>query len=249
MEKLTSNQYSSIKKMVAVASGKGGVGKSTVTALLACQLVKKGYKVGILDADITGPSIARMFNVESMAYVEDEMIIPNESENGIKIVSGNMLVPNPNAPIVWRAPIMNNVIRQFYTDVKWGELDYLLVDLPPGTGDIPLTVLQVYPLDGLLVVATGQGLVSMIVSKAINMAKSLQVPLLGVIENMSYIVCPDCGKKIDLFASDLDQLQGVEVLDKLPLEKETTLLADEGQIDQAATELPNTLAALEKLNA
>ena len=250
ISKLAANKASKIKKVIAVVSGKGGVGKSTVTCLLAKDLVNKGYKVGILDADLTGPSIPRMYGITDPAYGEDDLILPATAENGVKIMSINMLLGDEEEPVIWRGPVLNGVLRQFFSDVKWGELDYLLVDMPPGTGDVPLTVFQQFPVDGTVIVTTPQELVSMIVMKAVNMAKMMNIPLVGVVENMSYVECPDCGSHIEIYgASSLPVLEerGLPVLDALPIVASTSARADMGRIYEADQTLPLAVAALEAL--
>lgn len=197
---ITNNPNNKIKKVVAVMSGKGGVGKSSMTVLLAKQLVKKGYKVGIMDADITGPSIPRLLGIEKeKAYGNKDAIQPVIDKDGIKVISLNFLIEDENQPVLWRGPIIGNVVKQFWTDVIWEELDYLLIDMPPGTGDVAMTVLQNIPVNGVVMISTPQPMVSMIVSKAINMCKQVNVPVFGIIENMSYVLCPDCGKRIEVF--------------------------------------------------
>ena len=190
---------SSIKKVIAVVSGKGGVGKSMVTALSAIAATRNGFKTGIMDADITGPSIPKMFGVHTKAYGSEYGILPEETPLDIKLMSINLLVENETDPVVWRGPVIGGVVEQFWTDVCWGDLDVLFIDMPPGTGDVPLTVFQSLPVDGIIVVTSPQDLVSMIVAKAVNMAKLMNIPVLGIVENMSYITCPDCGRKIEMF--------------------------------------------------
>lgn len=197
---IENNPRNQIKHVVAIMSGKGGVGKSSMTVLLAKQLVKKGYKVGIMDADITGPSIPRLLGVEKeKAYGSKDAIQPVIDKDGIKVISLNFLIEDENQPVLWRGPIIGNVVKQFWTDVIWEELDYLLIDMPPGTGDVAMTVLQNIPVNGVVMISTPQPMVSMIVSKAINMCKQVNVPVFGIIENMSYMICPDCGKRIEIF--------------------------------------------------
>ena len=193
------NQFSDIKKVIGVVSGKGGVGKSMVTASLARMLRKKGYKVGILDADITGPSIPKMYGIHEKALGDESGIFPREAADGTKIMSINLLLEHESDPVIWRGPVIANVVTQFWTDVMWGELDYLLVDMPPGTGDVPLTVFQSLPVNGVVIVSSPQDLVKMIVKKAYSMARQMNIPVLGIVENYSYLVCPDCGKKLRLF--------------------------------------------------
>ena len=234
------NKYSNIKKVIGVVSGKGGVGKSLVSCLLAAKCAKAGLKVGVLDADITGPSVPRSFGITDRAMQDSECLLPNISEGGVKIMSINLLLEDENAPVVWRGPVISGVVQQFWTDVRWGELDYLFVDMPPGTGDVALTVFQSLPIDGIVVVSTPQELVKMIVNKALNMAKLMDVPVLGLIENMSYYECPDCGKRLEIFGkSKIDETAaeaGVPVLAKLPIDPEVTRLVDEGKIEEAQCE-------------
>ena len=227
------NQYSSVKKVIGVVSGKGGVGKSFVTASLAAQMRKKGYSVGILDADITGPSIPKMFGVHGPAVGNDMGMYPIEAEDGTKIMSINLLMDDEEAPVVWRGPVIAGTVKQFWTDVIWGDLDYLFVDMPPGTGDVPLTVFQSLPVDGVVIVSSPQDLVRMIVMKAYKMAQMMSVPVLGIVENYSYLVCPDCGKKLSIFGeSHIDEIAaeiGVPVLGKMPIHPEFAELVDEGR--------------------
>lgn len=230
LEKL--NEYSSVKKVIGVVSGKGGVGKSFVTASLAAAMRKKGYAVGILDADITGPSIPKMYGVHGPATGSEIGIYPIEAEDGTKIMSVNLLMEDEEAPVVWRGPVIAGTVKQFWSDVVWGDLDYLFVDMPPGTGDVPLTVFQSLPVDGVVIVTSPQDLVRMIVKKAYNMAGMMDIPVLGIIENYSFLVCPDCGKEIKVFGeSHIDEIAeglGVEVLGKMPLDPAYARLADEG---------------------
>ncbi|MDD6038916.1 MAG: Mrp/NBP35 family ATP-binding protein [bacterium] len=226
------NASSSIKKVIGVVSGKGGVGKSFVTASLASAMHKAGYKVGIMDADITGPSIPKMFGVHGMAVGTDEGILPMESKDGIKLMSINLLMEDEEAPVIWRGPVIAGAVKQFWTDVCWGELDYLFVDMPPGTGDVPLTVFQSLPIDGVVIVTSPQELVQMIVKKAYNMADMMHVPVLGIVENFSYLACPDCGKKLRVFGeSHVDEVAGelnIPVFAKLPIEPDKAAAADAG---------------------
>ena len=193
------NAYSDVKKVIGVVSGKGGVGKSFVTASLANEMAARGYRVGILDADITGPSIPRMYGLKGAAQADDNGIYPMLTENDIKIMSINLLLPQEETPVIWRGPILANMVKQFWTDVIWGELDYLFVDMPPGTGDVPLTVFQSLPVDGVVIVTSPQDLVRMIVKKAYNMAEMMKIPVAGLVENYSFVKCPDCGKEIHVF--------------------------------------------------
>ncbi len=235
------NPLSNIKNVIGVVSGKGGVGKSFVTSTLAAKLRKQGYKVGILDADITGPSIPKMFGVKGPVEAVEEGSYPIEAEDGTKIISINLILDDEEKPVVWRGPVIAGVVKQFWTDIIWGEIDYLLVDMPPGTGDVPLTVFQSLPVDGIVIVTSPQELVQMIVKKAYNMAGMMDIPVLGVVENYSYVECPDCGKKINVFGeSNIDAVAkelGIEVLGKLPLNPEYATKSDEGKIYEVDTDL------------
>ena len=227
------NKASNVKKVIGVVSGKGGVGKSFVTSSLACAMNKAGYKVGIMDADITGPSIPKMFGVHGQVYGTEDGMVPMAAENGIKIMSVNLLLDNEEDPVIWRGPVIANMVKQFWSDVIWGELDFLFVDMPPGTGDVPLTVFQSLPVDGVVIVSSPQDLVRMIVMKAYKMAQMMSVPVLGIVENYSYLVCPDCGKKLSIFGeSHIDEIAaeiGVPVLGKMPIHPEFAELVDEGR--------------------
>lgn len=224
------NAFSNIKHVVGVVSGKGGVGKSLVTASLANQMAAKGYRVGILDADITGPSIPKMYGIHGPAEMAGECIQPIFTKNGIEIMSINLLLPDEESPVIWRGPILANMVKQFWTDVAWGELDYLFVDMPPGTGDVPLTVFQSIPVEGILVVTSPQDLVRLIVKKALNMAEAMKIPVLGLVENYSYVVCPDCGKEYRIFGeSGIDALAEelkLPVLGKMPIDPKLAKLAN-----------------------
>lgn len=200
---IVSNPHSHIQHVIGIMSGKGGVGKSSMTVLLAKQLCKAGYRVGIMDADMTGPSIPRLMGLaHEHAYGSNDAIEPIVDKDGIKVMSLNFLLEDENQPVVWRGPIIANAVKQFWSDVVWGDLDFLLIDMPPGTGDVALTLMQSLPISGMVMVSTPQPMVSMIVSKAINMCKEMKIRVLGVIENMSYIICPDCQKRIDLYQSN-----------------------------------------------
>ncbi len=243
------NKYSNIKKVIGVVSGKGGVGKSLVCCLLASKCAKAGLKVGVLDADVTGPSVPKSFGITGRAMQDDECLLPNVTENGIKIMSINLLLEDVNSPVVWRGPVISGVIEQFWSDVRWGELDYLFVDMPPGTGDVALTVFQSLPIDGIVIVSTPQDLVKMIVNKALNMAKMMNVPVLGLVENMSYYECPDCGKRLEIFGkSSIEETAselGIPVLAKLPINPEINRLVDNGKIEAVqCDELDNFIEAL-----
>ncbi len=222
---IENNPLNQIKNVIGVMSGKGGVGKSTISVMIAKQLNQLGFKVGILDADITGPSIPRLLGLTNvMAQGTEEYIYPIQTEDGIKVMSLNFLIEDENQPVIWRGPIIGGTVKQFWTDVLWEDLDYLIIDMPPGTGDVALTVMQSIPINGIVMVSIPQDLVSMIVSKAINMAKKMDMNILGIIENMSYIVCPDCGEKIELFNS--------ENIDKFMVENDLHLL---GQLPMVNT--------------
>ena len=229
------NQYSSVKKVIGVVSGKGGVGKSLVTSMLAVTMNRMGKSVAVLDADITGPSIPKAFGRTQRCMGSDEGIIPVETETGIKIMSINLLLENETDPVVWRSPMITGTVKQFWTDVVWGDVDYMFVDMPPGTGDVPLTVFQSIPLDGIVVVASPQELVGMIVEKAVKMANMMDVPVLGIVENMSYFACPECGKKFSVFGeSHVDEIAekyGTRVLAKLPIDSELAKSVDNGRVE------------------
>ncbi len=225
-----------IKKIVAVLSGKGGVGKSMVTSLLAVELAKTGKKVGILDSDITGPSIAKIFGFDGEIYGDEKGIVPFTTKGGIKAISINMMLEDKEAPVLWRGPILGGVINQFYGEVHWGELDYLLIDMPPGTGDVALTVFQNLPVDEVVMVTTPSKLVSMVVAKAINMTKEVKVPVVGLVENMAYVKCDKCGNEINIYNNDdtenVASKYGLEVLAKLPIDPSLANLVDESLIEE-----------------
>ena len=237
------NAHSHIKKVIAVVSGKGGVGKSTVTCSLAAAMAARGKKVGILDADITGPSIHRAFGIHQHAMGTDDGILPVETAGGIKMMSLNLLTDNETDPVIWRGPVIAGAVEQFWTDVVWGELDYLFVDMPPGTGDVPLTVFQSLPVDGVVVVTAPQTLVGMIVTKAVRMAEMMKVPVLGLVENYSFFRCPDCGGEHPIFGESTIDALGAElnlpVLAKLPLDSALANAMDEGTVEGYT---PNPLA-------
>ncbi|QZY55727.1 Mrp/NBP35 family ATP-binding protein [Crassaminicella profunda] len=225
-----------IKKIIAVMSGKGGVGKSSVTSLMAVSLKNKGYKVGIMDADITGPSIPKVFGVNNQrAYSDGKSIQPVETVTGIKVISLNLLVDQEDSPVVWRGPLIAGTVKQFYTDVAWGDLDVLLIDMPPGTGDVPLTIMQSFPVDGIVVVSSPQDLVKLIVKKSVNMAKMMATPIYGIVENMSYFECPDCNKKHFIFGEskveEAAKEMDIDVIEKLPIDPEFVSLCDEGRVE------------------
>ena len=229
------NPHSSVKKVIGVVSGKGGVGKSMTSALLACAMARRGYHCGILDADITGPSIPKLFGIHGRAMADDKGCWPIQSRMGIDVMSINLLVENEEDPVVWRGPVIAGAVKQFWTDVLWGEVDYLFVDMPPGTGDVPLTVFQSLPVDGIIVVTSPQELVSMIVGKAVRMAEMMDIPVLGLVENMSYLTCPDCGKEIDVFGKstvvDVAKEYGIDVLGRLPIDPKLATACDNGEIE------------------
>jgi Mrp family chromosome partitioning ATPase len=236
------NPYGTIKHVIGVMSGKGGVGKSSVTALLASSLHSRGFAVGILDADITGPSIPKLFGVRGMAVNRGSGMEPLRSTLGIKMMSINFLLEKEDQPVIWRGPMISGVVKQFFAEVVWGDLDYLLIDLPPGTGDIPLTVMQSLPLNGMIVVTSPQELVEMIVKKAIHMAEQMSIPLMGFIENYSYLECPDCKKKIAVFGkSRAEQVAvntGLPLLGKLPIVPQVAEMADDGKIEAVEAVVP-----------
>ncbi|MFZ5969308.1 MAG: Mrp/NBP35 family ATP-binding protein [Bacillota bacterium] len=235
-EKETTNELSHIGKVIAIMSGKGGVGKSSVTSLVATTLNNRGFKVGILDGDITGPSIPKIFGINGKrAAASNDGMIPVRTTNGISIISLNLLIDHEEDPVVWRGPLIGNMVKQFFTDVVWGELDYLLIDLPPGTGDVPLTIMQSLPLDGVIVVTSPQDLVKLIVKKSINMAKLMKVPILGIVENMSYFQCPDCSKTYHIFGEskieDVVKETGIDLIAQIPIDPEFVSLCDEGKVE------------------
>ncbi|MCR5119642.1 MAG: Mrp/NBP35 family ATP-binding protein [Lachnospiraceae bacterium] len=239
IEKESLRAGSSVKRVIAVISGKGGVGKSTVTAMIAAALSAKGEKVGILDADITGPSIPRLFGVSDKAESDGECVYPRETGRGIKIMSINLLLEEETAPVIWRGPVISGTVKQFWTEVAWGELDTMLVDMPPGTGDVPLTVFQSIPVDGLIVVTTPQELVGMIVSKAVNMAQMMNVPVLGLVENMASFKCPDCGKIHEIFGHSniaaIAESFGIGNVCRLAMDMDRAKQADLGKADDFET--------------
>lgn len=230
------NAFSDIKHVIGIVSGKGGVGKSFVTSSLASLMAKAGYKVGILDADITGPSIPKMFGLKGQVIGTEEGMIPLETEEGIKVMSINLLMEDEEAPVVWRGPVIAGAVKQFWNETRWGDIDYLFVDMPPGTGDVPLTVFQSLPVNGIVIVTSPQELVQMIVKKAYNMANMMHIPVLGVVENFSFLKCPDCGKEIKMFGEshieDVSANLGVRLLGKMPLDPAYAEAADKGAFYQ-----------------
>lgn len=229
------HELSSIRKVIGVVSGKGGVGKSLVTSMLAVLLNRRGYHTGVMDADVTGPSIPKAFGLHEKASGMGEAILPVRTKTGIDVISINLLLENESDPVVWRGPVIAGVVKQFWTDVIWNDVDFLFVDMPPGTGDVPLTVFQSVPLDGIVVVASPQELVEMVVEKAVKMANLMNIPILGVVENMSYVECPDCGKRINIFGeSHVDAIAAryhLPVLAKLPLNPELASVCDRGVVE------------------
>lgn len=230
------SEGSSVKKVIGIVSGKGGVGKSMVTSLLACATMREGYKTAILDGDITGPSIPKAFGIhENLVGNIDGLIVPGSTAMGIDMVSVNLLLANETDPVIWRGPVLGGVIKQFWGETLWQNIDYMFVDMPPGTGDVPLTIFQSLPLDGIIIVASPQELVGMIVEKAANMARMMNIPILGLVENMSYVECPDCGRKIYVFGeSHIDEIAAqyqVPVLAKIPMDPELAAACDAGKIE------------------
>ncbi len=247
------NPKSSVKKVIAVVSGKGGVGKSTITSTLAVAMARQGKRVGILDADITGPSIPKAFGVTECQGADDHGLYPALTRSGIQVMSINLLLDNPGDPVVWRGPVIAGAVKQFWTDVIWEDVDYMFVDMPPGTGDVPLTVFQSLPVDGIVIVTSPQDLVSMIVSKAVKMANMMHIPVLGLVENYSYLTCPDCGKKIEVFGkSHLDQISkefDLPILARLPIDPHVAECYDSGLMESVDTEcVSDVLKAVENLD-
>ncbi len=246
------NKLSDIKKVIGIVSGKGGVGKSSVTSQLAVLTARHGYKTAILDADITGPSIPKAFGIAEKAYGTEDGLLPVKTKTGIEVMSINLLLENDTDPVVWRGPVIAGTVKQFWTDVIWGEVDFMFVDMPPGTGDVPLTVFQSLPLDGIIVVTSPQDLVSMIVKKAVKMAELMNVPIIGIVENMSYFECPDCGKRHSIFGeSKIDEIAasyGIEAVAKLPINTEIASACDKGDVEQlSASELQKMAEKIENL--
>ena len=229
------HELSHVERVIAVVSGKGGVGKSLVTGMLAVLMRRREYNVAVLDADITGPSVPKMFGVRERAQGDDSGLYPVPTKTGVQVMSVNLLLENESDPVVWRGPVIAGTVKQFWTDVVWNDVDYMFVDMPPGTGDVPLTVFQSLPVDGVVIVTSPQELVSMIVEKAVNMAKLMNVPILGLVENFSYVTCPDCGKEIALFGqSRIDEIAkkyGLTVLGRLPVEPALARNVDEGVLE------------------
>ena len=250
IEKEKLNEYSSVKKVIGVVSGKGGVGKSFITALLASAMNATGKRTAILDADITGPSIPRIFGIQEKAEgIEDGKLLPVTSRKGVEIMSINLLLDNDTDPVVWRGPIVAGVIRQFWTEVVWKDIDYMFVDMPPGTGDVPLTVFQSIPVDGIIVVTSPQSLVAMVVEKAVKMAGMMNVPIIGIVENMSYLNCPDCGKEIKVFGEshveDIAARYAIPLLARIPIDPASAEACDAGKIETVDT--ANLRGAIERI--
>ena len=245
------NPKSTVKKVIAVVSGKGGVGKSTVTSMLAVAMARKGKRVGVLDADITGPSAPTAFGVSECQGANDDGLYPALTRGGIQVMSINLLLDNPGDPVVWRGPVIAGAVKQFWTDVIWEDVDYLFVDMPPGTGDVPLTVFQSLPVDGIVIVTSPQDLVSMIVTKAVRMAEMMHIPVLGFVENYSYLECPDCGKRIKVFGEghldEVAQNLGLPVLARLPIDPKVAEAYDNGLMETIDTDPVNpVIEAIEK---
>ncbi|MBO5852653.1 MAG: Mrp/NBP35 family ATP-binding protein [Clostridia bacterium] len=240
------NQGSKVKKVIAVVSGKGGVGKSLTTSMLAVLMQRKGYKTAVLDADITGPSIPKMFGIHGRAEADQNGVIPASTMTGIKLMSVNLLLQNEDDPVVWRGPVIASAVTQFWSEVNWGEIDYMFVDMPPGTGDVPLTVFQQLSVDGIVIVTSPQDLVSLIVKKAYNMASMMDIPVIGIVENMSYVCCPDCGAEFRIFGEGktetvADEL-GVELLAQIPIDVRLAEAADSGKFEYFSAEYMNNAA-------
>ena len=245
------NPKSTVKKVIAVVSGKGGVGKSTVTSMLAVAMARKGKRVGVLDADITGPSAPTAFGVSECQGANDDGLYPALTRGGIQVMSINLLLDNPGDPVVWRGPVIAGAVKQFWTDVIWEDVDYLFVDMPPGTGDVPLTVFQSLPVDGIVIVTSPQDLVSMIVTKAVRMAEMMHIPVLGFVENYSYLECPDCGKRIKVFGEghldEVAQNLGLPVLARLPIDPKVAEAYDNRLMETIDTDPVNpVIEAIEK---
>ena len=240
------NALSKVKHVIGIVSGKGGVGKSLVTGLMALITAKQGFKTAILDADITGPSIPRMFNVNGPIDSDGSFFYPVKSKGGIEIMSANLLLEHNNDPVVWRGPVIAGMVKQFWTDCVWGDVDFMYVDMPPGTGDVPLTVFQSLPIDGIVIVTSPQELVSMIVAKAVNMAKLMNIPVLGIVENMSYFKCPDCGKEHEIFGSSkvdaVAKEYGIKHTARLPIDPVVATMVDAGEIESINADALDELA-------
>ncbi len=246
------NKFSHIKKVIGVISGKGGVGKSFVTSLLACEMTRRGYQCAVLDADITGPSIPKGFGIHEKASASEDGILPAKSDSGIDVMSVNLMLENENDPVIWRGPVIAGAVKQFWTDVIWDNVDFMFVDMPPGTGDVPLTVFQSLPVDGVVIVASPQQLVSMIVEKAVKMAREMNIPILGFVENMAYFICPQCGSRHFIYGEskvdDIVKEFNIPSSAELPLIPENAALIDQGRVEEIDTApLKNIADTLEKL--
>ena len=252
IEKEKLNEYSNVKKVIGVVSGKGGVGKSLVTSLLAVEMSKRGKKCAVLDADITGPSIPKVFGITEKAQSTETALIPAFSKTGIQIMSTNMLLPEDTDPVVWRGPVIAGIVKQFWTDVIWNDVDFMFVDMPPGTGDVPLTVFQSLPVDGIVIVTSPQDLVSMVVEKAVKMANMMKIPIIGMVENYSWLECPDCGKKINVFGESkvkaVAEKYDLEVLAQIPINPQFAEACDKGMIeDFNGNHLENAVNKIENI--
>ena len=248
------NPASSVKKVIGVVSGNGGVGKSLVPSLLAVEMKRKGRRAAILDADITGPSIPKSFGLgtDGLSINGDNLMVPATTSTGIEIVSANLLLDNDTDPVIWRGPVIAGAVKQFWQEALWKDIDYMFVDMPPGTGDVPLTVFQSLPVDGIVIVTSPQELVSMIVTKAVNMARKMDIPVLGLVENMSYLECPDCGRRLSLFGTshieETAEEYGIPVLAQIPIRPEIAGAVDEGTVEYAAADfLDAAVEAVERL--
>ena len=252
IEKDAPHASSKIKKVIGIVSGKGGVGKSLVTSLLAVSMRRNGYNTAVLDADVTGPSIPKVFGLANRAMANEDGIFPGVTKTGIKVMSVNLLLDDVTAPVVWRGPVIAGAVKQFWTDVLWGDVDYMFIDMPPGTGDVPLTVFQSLPVDGIVVVTSPQDLVGMVVEKALTMATMMNIPVLGLVENMSYVQCPHCDEKFHIFGeSHIDEIaerRGLKVLARIPIQPELAAKCDAGDIESFEGEwLSDTAAQLKNL--
>lgn len=246
------HELSSIKKVIGVVSGKGGVGKSLVTSLLATLLQRRGHKTAILDADVTGPSIPKVFGIKEKAFADDMGWLPVRTKTGIEMMSVNLLLEDDTEPVIWRGPVISGVVTQFWTEVIWNDVDYMLVDMPPGTGDVPLTVFQSLPVDGIIIVTSPQELVEMIVGKAVKMAEMMNIPVLGIVENMSYFICPDCGGKHNIYGESRIEAMAekfkIDTVSKIPITPELAKLCDGGNIEQFSGDwLDNAADKIENL--
>ena len=250
---LVPNKRTNVKRVIGVVSGKGGVGKSLVTSLLASELCKRGNKVAVLDADVTGPSIPKSFGIKGHLTADQDGINPVLTESGIAIMSVNLMLPEEDMPVAWRGPVISGILSQFWQETNWGDIDYMLIDMPPGTSDVFLTVFQSLPVDGIVIVTSPQDLVSMIVAKAVNMAEKMNVPILGIVENMSYIECPDCGKKIEVFGKsklpEVAERYNLDILGQLPINPALAEACDKGEVETALPDgmLPKAVSAVEAI--